>query len=64
MEAKVPAIHSEHLALHPAQRGLASRIRARFAGLEGELQTADRRDESPRAAVFHERSSQTRTGDT
>jgi antitoxin FitA len=54
MEAEVRAILQERLAPRPADRGLGSRIRARFAGLEGELQLPDRRDEPPRAAVFDE----------
>ena len=54
MEAEVRAILTEHLAPRDADRGLGSRIRARFAGLEGELQVPDRRAESPRAAVFDE----------
>ena len=35
-----------------AERGLGSRIHARFADLQGELQLPDRSDEPPRAAVF------------
>ena len=54
MEAEVRAILTERLAPRPADRGLGSRIRARFAGHEGELQVPDRRDEPPRAAVFDE----------
>jgi len=54
MEAEVRAILTERLAPRPADRGLGSRIRARFAGLEGELQVPDRSDEPPRAAVFDE----------
>jgi len=51
MEAEVRAILTERLAPGAAGRGLGSRIRARFAGLEGELQLPDRSDEPPRAAV-------------
>jgi len=54
MEAKVPAMITKNLTPHSAERGLGSRIRARLAGLEGELRLADRRDEPPRAAAFHE----------
>jgi len=54
MEAEVPAILTEHPTPLPAERGLGSRIRARFACPEGELQLADRRDEPPRAAGFDE----------
>ena len=52
MEAEVRAILTERLAPDAAERGLGSRIRARFAGPEGELQLTDRSDEPPRAAVF------------
>jgi antitoxin FitA len=52
MEAEVRAILTERLAPGAAERGLGSRIHARFAGLEGELQLPDRSDEPPRAAVF------------
>jgi antitoxin FitA len=54
MEAEVRAILQERLGPAPAERGLGTRIRARFAGLEGELQLPDRRGEPPRAAVFDE----------
>jgi hypothetical protein len=54
MEAEVRAILEERLAPRPADRDLGSRIRARFAGLEDELQLPDRPDEAPRAAVFDE----------
>jgi antitoxin FitA len=54
MEAEVRAILQERLSPAPTDRGLGSRIRARFAGLEGGLQLPDRRDEPPRAAVFDE----------
>ena len=52
MEAEVRAILTERLAPGAAERGLGSRIHARFAGLEGELQLPDRSDEPPQAAVF------------
>jgi plasmid stability protein len=52
MEAEVRAILRERLAPPTAERGLGSRIRARFAGLEGDLQPPDRSTEPPRAAVF------------
>jgi hypothetical protein len=52
MEAEVRAILTERLTPPAAERGLGSRIRARFAGLDGELQLPDRSDEPPRAAVF------------
>ena len=48
----VRAILTERLTPPAAERGLGSRIHARFAGLEGELQLPDRSDEPPRAAVF------------
>jgi antitoxin FitA len=51
MEAEVRAILTERLAPDAAERGLGSRIHARFAGLEGELQLPDRGGEPPRAAV-------------
>jgi antitoxin FitA len=54
MEAEVRAILTERLGPRPADHGLGSRIRARFAGLEGELELPDRRGEPPRAAVFEE----------
>jgi len=52
MEAEVRAILTERLAPGAAERGLGSRIHARFAGLEGELRLPGRSDELPRAAVF------------
>jgi hypothetical protein len=52
MEAEVRAIPTERLTLPAAERGLGSRIHARFADLKGELQLPDRSDETPRAAVF------------
>ncbi len=52
MEAEVRAILQERLMLSPADHGLGSRIRARFAGLEGELELPDRSAEAPRGADF------------
>ena len=52
MEAEVRAILHEQLMLIPAEHGLGSRIRARFQGLEGDLELPDRRGELPRAAEF------------
>jgi antitoxin FitA len=52
MEAEVRAILQERLAPQDTERGLGSKIRARFAGLEGDLQLPGRRSEPPRAAVF------------
>jgi hypothetical protein len=52
MEAEVRAILQERLALGPAERGLGSRIRARFQGLEGDLELPDRSTERPRAPEF------------
>jgi hypothetical protein len=52
MEAEVRAILHEQLMLRPAEHGLGSRIRARFQGLEGDLELPDRSDELPRAAEF------------
>jgi antitoxin FitA len=52
MEAEVRAILQERLAPPSDERGLGSRIRARFEGLEGELELPDRDAESPRAAEF------------
>jgi plasmid stability protein len=52
MEAEVRAILHEQLMLSPAEYGLGSRIRARFQGLEGDLELPDRRGELPRAAEF------------
>jgi plasmid stability protein len=54
MEAEVRAILTDYLGPRTADRGLGSRIRARFAGLEGELRVPDRLAEPPRAAVFDE----------
>jgi plasmid stability protein len=53
MEAEVRAILQERLAPRGAGRsGLGSRIRERFAGMEGELQLPERSREQPRAAEF------------
>jgi antitoxin FitA len=52
MEAEVRSILQERLMLSPAEHGLGSRIRARFEGLEGDLQVPDRSGEPPRAAEF------------
>jgi plasmid stability protein len=52
MEAEVRAILQERLVLSPAEHGLGSRIRARFEGLEGDLEVPDRSGELPRAAEF------------
>jgi antitoxin FitA len=52
MEAEVRAILHEQLRPSPAEYGLGSRIRARFEGLEGDLEIPDRSAELPRAAEF------------
>jgi antitoxin FitA len=52
MEAEVRAILQERLTSHGDERGLGSRIRARFQGLEGDLELPDRSRELPRAADF------------
>jgi plasmid stability protein len=52
MEAEVRAILQERLMPSAGERGLGSRIRARFAGLEGDLELPDRSGELPRAAEF------------
>jgi antitoxin FitA len=52
MEAEVRAILQERLASHGGERGLGSRIHARFQGLEGDLELPDRSRELPRAADF------------
>jgi plasmid stability protein len=54
MEAEVRAMLQEWLAPPAEERGLGSRIRARFAELEGELPVPERSGEPPRAAVFDE----------
>jgi hypothetical protein len=52
MEAEVRAILQERLATHDVERGLGSRIHARFQGLEGDLDLPERGKELPRAAEF------------
>jgi hypothetical protein len=52
MEAEVRAILQERMMLGSAEHGLGSRIRARFQGLEGDLELPDRSTELPRAAEF------------
>ncbi|HEY7276880.1 MAG TPA: hypothetical protein VH594_13005 [Trebonia sp.] len=52
MEAEVRAILQERLAPSAGERGLGSRIRARFQGLEGDLELPARRSDLPRAAEF------------
>jgi antitoxin FitA len=52
MEAEVRAILQERLTPGPDERGLGSRIHARFEGLEDALEVPDRSRELPRAAVF------------
>jgi antitoxin FitA len=52
MEAEVRAILQERLALTSGERGLGSRIQARFHGLEGDLELPERSVEVPRAAEF------------
>lgn len=52
MEAEVRAILHERLMPSGSERGLGSRIRARFQGLEGDLELPDRSAELPRAAEF------------
>jgi hypothetical protein len=52
MEAEVRAILQERLTPSAGERGLGSRIRARFEGIEGELELPDRSGELPRAAEF------------
>ena len=52
MEAEVRAILHERLAPSTGERNLGSRIRARFQGLEGDLEVPDRRADPPRAAEF------------
>jgi len=52
MEAEVRVILQERLTTHGGERGLGSRIRARFQGLEGDLELPDRSRELPRAAEF------------
>jgi antitoxin FitA len=52
MEAEVRAILHERLTPSGSERGLGSRIRTRFQGLEGDLVLPDRSAELPRAAEF------------
>jgi antitoxin FitA len=52
MEAEVRAILQDRLMPSSVEHGLGSRIRARFQGLEGELDLPDRSTELPRAAEF------------
>ena len=52
MEAEVRAILRERLMPGAGERGLGSRIRARFQGREGVLDLPDRGAELPRAAEF------------
>jgi len=52
MEAEVRAILHERLTPTGSEHGLGSRIRARFQGLEGDLELPDRGAELPRAAEF------------
>ena len=47
MEAEVRVILQERLTTHGGERGLGSRIRARFQGLEGDLELPDRSRELP-----------------
>jgi hypothetical protein len=50
MEAEVRAILKERLTAGSGERGLGSRIRDRFHGLEGDLELPERSGELPRAA--------------
>ena len=52
MEAEVRAILRERLAPGVGERGLGSHIRARFTGIEGDLELPERSGELPRAAEF------------
>lgn len=52
MEAEVRAILQERLASRSVERGLGSRIHARFQGIEGDLELPERSKELPRAAEF------------
>jgi plasmid stability protein len=49
IEAEVRAILEERLTTGSTERGLGSRIRARFEGLEGDLELPGRGTESSRA---------------
>jgi hypothetical protein len=53
MEAEVRAILEERLTPHADERGLGSRIHARFVEV-GELNLPDRSSEPPRAAMSEE----------
>ena len=52
MEAEVRAILHERLMPSGGERSLGSRIRARFQGLEGDLERPDRSGDLPRHAEF------------
>jgi len=52
MEAEVRAILHERLMPSGGERSLGSRIRARFQGLEGDLELPDRSGDLPRPAEF------------
>lgn len=52
MEAEVRAILHERLMQSAGERGLGSRIRARFQGLECDLELPDRCVEPPGVAEF------------
>jgi len=52
MEAEVRAILHERLMQGTGERGLGTRIRARFQGLECDLELPDRGDEPPRTTEF------------
>jgi plasmid stability protein len=52
MEAEVRAILHERLMQSSGERGLGSRIRARFQGIECDLEPPDRGGEAHRAAEF------------
>lgn len=52
MEAEVRAILHERLTPGGSERGLGSRIRARFQGFEDDLELPDRSAGLPRAADF------------
>jgi plasmid stability protein len=54
MEAEVRAILHERLAPSSGERGLGSRIHARFQGLGEELELPSRSGQTPRAAEFDE----------
>ncbi|MGW2841605.1 FitA-like ribbon-helix-helix domain-containing protein [Streptomyces sp. NPDC001493] len=52
MEAEVRAILSEQLTSAPSSRPLGSRIRERFAGLDGPELDLPARQDAPRSADF------------